>query len=629
MNFFEQQEVARRNTRLLVVLFLLAVACLVLVTLVFLTLFPWQTHAGSFAPGGSNHPLACLLEKHCDFWHAVWQMGDKLLAAGTGMVMVIGGVSLYKWFTLRQGGRVVADLMGATEVMPDTTNPLEKRLLNVVEEMAIAANMPVPAVYVMYGEPGINAFAAGFSTRDAVVAVTEGALQQFSREQLQGVVAHEFSHILNGDMRLNMQMIAVLHGIMFITELGYVFLRSGRYGSSRKNNGLQVALGLGLVVIGSVGTLFGNIIKAAVGRQREFLADASAVQFTRNPDGIGGALKVIGASSSLVHNGHGGEISHLFISEALTRMQGLFATHPPLKQRIRRIDPGWNGIFPKLRQPEPAADRQAREEHALINFEPVLAVAAAAVAASHEALRAENMNILHHPVGAAAAITCLLLAGDDKVRARQLERIASSWPELHMAIGASPFRNAQREDFLPVVELSTSALRQLPVADYQRFKQLLLALMKVDGVIDIYEWSLYYLMKSALDPHFGKVLVPRPRYRSTTEIGPELKVVIAMLVQSSTQNEACRQRALERAYEVCGLTPVPDSGLPAAGMHEFNAAMRKLANAYPLLKARIIKALVDAARSDGEVEMVERHVIMAIGAAMDTPVINLDLPAVA
>jgi len=200
MNFFEQQDIARRNTRLLIVLFIVAVSALIFLTLLFLLLFPWQTHSQSFHQG-SNQPLMCLMQEGCDFWLSVNAHRDKLWAVSMAILLVVGGGSLYKWMILRKGGKVVAEMLGGREVKANTRDLAEQRFLNVVEEMALAAGMSVPAVYVLDDELGINAFAAGFSTKDAVIAVTEGALYSFNRDQLQGVVAHEFSHIFNGDMR--------------------------------------------------------------------------------------------------------------------------------------------------------------------------------------------------------------------------------------------------------------------------------------------------------------------------------------------------------------------------------------------------------------------------------------------
>jgi Zn-dependent protease with chaperone function len=292
-------------------------------------------------------------------------------------VLLIGIVVALKRAELRQGGQVIAKALGGTRLDHQIADPKQRMLLNVGEEMAIAAGVPVPPVYLM-PEAGINAFAAGYAPADAVIGITEGCLQQLNRDQLQGVVAHEFSHILNGDMRMNIRLIALLQGILFIGHAGYYLLRSaGRsstaisIGSSRSknNNGGGIfALALGLMVLGYLGSFFGNLIKAAVSRQREFLADASAVQFTRNPQGIAGALKAIGAvgsRGSRVKHPNADEMSHLFFGEAISRWTSLFATHPPLAERIKRIEPSWLGKFPTastlddVTQSQMASDRTA------------------------------------------------------------------------------------------------------------------------------------------------------------------------------------------------------------------------------------------------------------------------------
>src|SRR5262249_37347604 len=226
-----------------------------------------------------------------------WWQPELLLFVAAGVGVLVGGASAFKVAQLASGGQAVALMMGGVEVPGTTTELRQKRLLHVVEEMALAAGVPVPPVYIL-DEPGINAFAAGYAPGDAVVAVSPGCLTYLTRDELQGVVAHEFSHILNGDMRLNIRLIGLIFGIMVLSVIGRMLMLTGgrRSSSSQRNDsraGLMM-LGLGVFALGLVGAFFGRLIMAAVSRQREYLADASAVQFTRNPDGIAGALKKIG-----------------------------------------------------------------------------------------------------------------------------------------------------------------------------------------------------------------------------------------------------------------------------------------------------------------------------------------------
>jgi len=317
MDFFESQDSARRNTGRLILLFGLAVISLILITnflvmLIFGFLSTEMTSVGALTP-----------------WQFNWQvfaMVGVLVAA----VIILG--SLYKIVSLSGGGARVAEMMNGRLLVAGTGDLLERRLMNVVEEIAIASGTPVPPVYVLE-EAGINAFAAGYSPSDAVIGVTRGAIETLNREQLQGVIAHEFSHILHGDMRINIRLIGILHGIMVLGIIGYYLMRGSSVRSRSKDSGGVVMLGLGLLVIGYVGTFFGNLIKAAVSRQREFLADASAVQFTRNPQGIAKALMRIGQHSQRSYMAHPSsrEISHALFEEGThSALSGLYATHPPL-----------------------------------------------------------------------------------------------------------------------------------------------------------------------------------------------------------------------------------------------------------------------------------------------------------
>ena len=323
MDFFQSQEAARRKTSTLIVYFVLAV--LAMIASVYLA-----GVAIVFATG--DMPL-----EKC--WNPRFFCVVSLFTLG---VVLCG--SLYKIATLRGGGESVARMLGGRLLEPARATPPELRLLNVVEEMAIASGTPVPPVYLME-EPGINAFAAGFTPADAVVGVTRGAVERLSRDQLQGVIAHEFSHILNGDMRLNIRLMGFIFGILCLSLFGRILMRT-----RGKKNPLPL-FGIALFIVGSLGVFFGKLIKSAVSRQREFLADASAVQFTRNPDGIAGALKKIGglALGSRLQSPEAESASHMFFANGLGRgFVALMATHPPLTERIRRIDPSFTGEFPKV-----------------------------------------------------------------------------------------------------------------------------------------------------------------------------------------------------------------------------------------------------------------------------------------
>src|SRR5690554_5144476 len=310
MNFFEQQAQARRSTTRLVVLFAMAVVGIVL-----------AIDLAVAAVAGPN-----------------W----GLLAFTTlATLAVIGLGSLYRLASLRGGGDSVALQFGGTPVPQDTTDASLRRLRNVVEEISIASGVPVPSLYVLENEAAINAFAAGYSPDDAAVAVTRGALDRLNRDELQGVIAHEFSHILNGDMRLNIRLMGVLFGILVLALIGRKIIEGSRGRGSRGAGGVLVAA-LGLMVVGYIGLFFARLIKAGVSRRRESLADASAVQFTRQTAGLAGALKKIGGyeAGSYLRAADPEEVSHMLFSPG-ARLASLFATHPPLTERIRALDPSF------------------------------------------------------------------------------------------------------------------------------------------------------------------------------------------------------------------------------------------------------------------------------------------------
>src|SRR5690625_1971717 len=358
MDFFESQDQARRRSGRLLFFYILAVA-LIVASVYFVVLFAAE-YAGLI--GERSH---FLWEPYVFLW----------TAAGTLTIISIG--SAYRIIQLRAGGSRVAEMMGGRRVDRATSDPDERRLINVVEEMAIASGVPVPEIFILDREKSINAFAAGYSPNDAAVAVTDGTLRTLNRDELQGVIAHEFSHILNGDMRLNIRLIGVLNGILVLHLIGLILIRSlaySRTGATRSrrssggggSGGIVIAIiiiGSALMIIGYIGVLFSRMIQAAVSRQREYLADAAAVQFTRNPSGIANALRKIGGASfgSRIRDPHANEASHLFFANGLSSsFSNLFSTHPPLTKRIQAIDPSFDGkswIIPTSTRPQPSTSK--------------------------------------------------------------------------------------------------------------------------------------------------------------------------------------------------------------------------------------------------------------------------------
>ncbi|HWD22928.1 MAG TPA: M48 family metallopeptidase [Burkholderiales bacterium] len=612
MNFFEHQEAARRNTRVMVLLYALAVVAVVLAVDVVLGI------AWLWASSDMQVPRALY----------VWG------ALGTAAAILL--VSLYRIMRLRAGGKAVAEMVGATPVPPDTRDPLERRLINVVEEMAIAAGTRVPAVYVMQQESGINAFAAGYDVSNSVIAVTRGTLECLNRDELQGVIGHEYSHIVNGDMRLNIRMVGVLSGIVFIGAIGEFLMRSAGRSRGRRDSGAgQIfAIGLALLLIGYLGLFFARLIKASVSRQREFLADASSVQFTRNPGGIAGALDQIrtSAAGTLVANRYAEDMSHMFFGQAVRlRFAALFATHPPLDERIRRVDPQFAAAqYRKKRasieEPRaPAASgqragdqaqawgRSAAESMALVGTLDAGKVDYARrllgefPAALREALRTGP--------GAAAATVALLLATPKELMEQQLAAVqAAAGDALSQAARAlAPEASALGPQFrLPVVDLALPALKAMQ--DPAPFLKAIEAVIEADRRVSLHEFVVLTLLRSQLQP---AARAPKGD-RSVSQLGDEIRLLLSLLAHAGTPGEAAR--AFGAGVAQLGMPQAEPVAREALSLQSAGEALERLRALAPLAKAELVRALFASATADRKVRISEAELMRLVGAVLGCPV---------
>lgn len=632
-DFFQQQDAARRGTTRLVVLFSLALLAIVVSVEVLL--------AATMGYFGRDPDTGAI------DWTAV---GDPrlLILAVAGTLVVVGGGSLYKIAQLRGGGRVIAEELGGRLVDGSTSDPVERRLLNVVEEMAIASGTSTPPVYIMDGEAGINAFAAGFAPQDAVIGVTRGAATTLDRDELQGVIAHEFSHILNGDMRLNIRLMGLLHGIFLIGMIGYFILRMSFYsggGRSRDSKGALpiMALGAGLAIVGFAGTFFGNLIKAAVSRQREFLADSSAVQFTRHPGGIAGALKKIGGfvTGSKVENPNAPQASHMFFGRATSGFSAMFSTHPPLGERIRRIDPSWDGGFPEL-PPQVVGALEAATAPAVAGFAGAEADALAGAdlenavtqvgqptpahveyaAALIGRLPEPVVEAAHEPYGARALVYALLLDRDPGPRQSQLAHLKAAADDgvyEETVRLASLVEELDPRLRLPAVELALPALRALTSWQYQRFQENLVELVEADEVIDLFEWSLQRILLRDMQVSFGRTGPTRVRHRSAGAVESSLAVLLSVLAYVGNRDRQAAEGAFAAGWRVLSL---PERRLlthEECGFAPLDAALVELDRAAPQVKKRVLEAAVACISADHEVTVEEGELLRAVSAWINCP----------
>jgi Zn-dependent protease with chaperone function len=649
MDFFQQQDIARRNSRVLVLLFLAAVLLLIVLTNAAVAAFLFFSQDYNIY-SGSREGFAGFLS------YFTW---TRFGTIGLAVTATVALVVLLKWIQLSTGGKVVAESMGGTRLLPQTRNPAERRCLNIVEEMALAANMPVPPVYVLNDERGINAFAAGITPADAVVAVTRGSIEQLKRHELQGVIAHEFSHILNGDMRLNIRLAAMLKGITFIGDVGHILLRSSnrtRTGASHSKGGQDSALpllGLALWLLGWLGGLAAGFIKAAISRQKEYLADAGAVQYTRSADGIGDALKVIGGyiPGTLVHAARAAEMSHIFFGQIEHHLWQVFATHPPLQSRIRRVDPSWDGRYIE-RKPRHYGSEPGESGSGEVGVGRAAVVAAALAAteaarqappgqasetaedadfgpgpeeleantAEREAIPVVFVRHSQEPLGAQALVTCILLSNEDGVRREQMTLLQDAGIRGLAELANTLFPGVYElgaPSRLPLLEMCLPALKAMSAPQYRRFKNAMLALIRADRRTELHEWCLFQLLRHYLDPEFSQVRPSRSRHSKLQKVALQVRVVLTVLAREGSGDT---EAVFRNAADELGFTTMAIMEPEQATVAAFSQAVNELADCYPLLKPRLLKAMATAAGSDGQLSPAEREIIASMAAVMDCPV---------
>ncbi|MEQ9459644.1 MAG: M48 family metallopeptidase [Phycisphaeraceae bacterium] len=647
MDFFEHQEQARRQTTWLVVLFILAV--LAIIAAVY----------GSVVAG------LMLANSNTISWN------DPRLILGVttvvGLVVLMG--TLYKLASLSAGGAAVAESLGGRLIQRNTHDPDEQKALNIVDEMAIAAGMAVPPIYVVQGS-GINAFAAGFSTDDAVVGITQGAIRRLSRDELQGVIAHEFSHILNGDMRLNLRLVGVLHGILIIGLIGVSLIRSLRYmshsrsSSNRKGGGGQIillilALGVILSVIGYVGVFFGNVIKSAVSRQREYLADAAAVQFTRNPDGIAGALKKLGSTGGSIDHPRASELSHLYFAPGVFILFGnLLDSHPPLPKRILRINPSWDGVFPAAEKVELipstkddfAAEQNRRREHQQQRSQQMIAILTGAGAAElatvgilgdsairnvsqvrqdkvayasllRNAIPPNITEAASDPYGSRAILYSFLLAKEARLREHQLDLITRLADETVAGLThhlADTIPTLPTELRLPIVEISLPSLRQLSKPQFDRVLRVIDQLITADNQTTLREWALKRMVRRQYDIVHAHHQDPWGNAR-LTDHPSEVTRLLSLIAHAGSSNPAQAAQAFSHGAPLLDLTV--NQPLPAnlCRLDQFDTTIEPLSQLRPLEKRRLLEAAAKIIAADRVATAEEAELLRVIADTLAVP----------
>lgn len=665
VNFFEQQAAARRRTALCVVLYAVAVAAVTACVVPVLTMTGVFLGFAGMGKGERRQAIERTVDQiTADPGGFVSNSTHlTLIAVATAATLaLIFGSSIVRYVSLRRGGAAVAQGLGARRVPAATRDLKERRLLNVVEEMALASSVPVPDVFVMEGESGVNAFAAGHSPSDAAVCVTRGALDRLNREQLQGVIAHEFSHILNGDMKLNLRLMGLLFGIGCVGFLGRILLEC-RGGSDRKNP-LPIA-GIVLMIIGAVGLFFARMIRAMISRQREFLADASAVQFTRNPDGIGGALKVIGGAprEGRLDASRAAECSHMmFAAPGAAWLEGMMASHPPLKERIRRIDPHWDGRFVVSNVDQTIAEIDSNGRPTYELSYPTDAESLVQLLGPLEAARLTHRSPTsgppaavtpHRPAGisavdvlrrvqeassrltalparlvepardtftARALLLAMLLDRNDQIRSAQLAMIADGLGEAtqrNTTVIAQALAGADRSARLPLIDLAVRTLAALSPEQYRVFRITLEKVVHADARVDLFELCL----EQSLVKHLDRRLIdgrPVPvQYYALHRLGEPIGLLLrAVAAAGQTPTDRARESVAEALQS---LSLAAGEGDEPAGTDGLVAAMATLRAVTPKLRAKILTACAHVVGADNRIEPEEAELLKAIADTLDLP----------
>jgi Zn-dependent protease with chaperone function len=642
MNFFERQAAARTASRRLLLLFALAVAGIVLaINVVVLFAFGFLDQDQLVAHGG--------------LWPYLQAHSGAMLAASLGTVAVIGIASLVRMGSLRSGGSAVALSLGGVQVAEDTSDPQLRRLRNVVEEIAIASAVPVPAIFVLEEEQAINAFAAGYSANDAAIAVTRGALERLNRDELQGVVAHEFSHVLNGDMRLNIQLMGVLFGILVLAIAGRRILWHSRGGRSRDGAAI-VVVALALTVIGYIGVFFGRMIKAGVSRSREMLADASAVQFTRQTAGIAGALKKIAGleEGSRLAAADTEEVSHMLFGEGIG-LSSLMSTHPPILERIRALDPGFD--------PKALAELKTRwsrkppsglaEDRAMGLVEGVQLAAAATAAlpasATEVALAPQRVvahagqpqrndyaqagrlrdaipdllrDAAHNHDDAVAVVLALLLDADPAIRGRQFGAITEQLGDEPAARSGVLFDQLQGLHpllRLPLAALAFPALRRRPRPQLDRLVATCDTLIHIDGQVGLFEYCLGRMLQrqviEALDPSRHRMSGRRKLAHSRQALAD----LFAVLAAHGHDDPAAARRAFDAGLAAALPGATFEYRPPANWVAALDRALDELDRIAPLGKELLVEGLSATSSHDGRVTVAEAELLRTICACLHCP----------
>jgi Zn-dependent protease with chaperone function len=623
MNFFAHQEKAKFNTKKLVFMFIMAILSIIFIVnlcIAFYYYIPNINHAQS----GYNIFL--------DFLSSINR--ELFLYSSISIILVIALVSFIKKMTLSSGGKDVAISLGGKLISPDSRDFKERQLLNIVEEMAIASGISVPPIYVIE-EESINAFAAGYNFSDAVIGVTKGTINYLNRDELQAIIAHEFSHIFNGDMKINIKLISILHGILFFTILGRIIIHSSFYSrrSRSKESSGAIAAGVVMLIVGYLGYFFGKLIKSSISRQREYLADASAVQFTRNKDGIASALKKIGTLShgSTIKNPKANEVSHMFFGESSHSLISMMSTHPPLEKRILAVDPNWDGEFNSNLEENNSQKIESQSNTSRGKKEDIKRSSMATLLNNIGNIEEEKIEkahnlILHIPeeikeaahesFGSRAIIYCLLIQNDEYYE-KQLKILEDKADNVVFKLvqRLHPIMMSMDNSFrLSLIEMSAPSLKQLSKSQYNIFKNNVLALIESDEEVSLFEWSLAKIIFHNLDVEFNSKIVNKSEKYSLLSIKDEVSTLLSIISHNDRVHDS--RKCFELMVSKNNISKFNFLEKKDIKISDLDKAMNKLERLKVLDKEKLLKMISNYIDHDMN-SFRNLELIRAIGVVLD------------
>ncbi|MDB4756883.1 M48 family metallopeptidase [Mariniblastus sp.] len=668
MDFFASQDKARGKTKILV--FYYGLAMLMMMLIIYVVLAALLNIEATANPGR--------VKMERGYTGIQWFHLEILVMVVFGVSLVVSLSSFWKLRELSGGGDKVASMLGGRRISQNTTDRNERVVMNVVEEMALASGIPVPPVFVLDSEPGINAFAAGYSPADAVIGVNRGTIETLNRGELQGVIAHEFSHILNGDMKINIRLIGVLFGIQVLAIIGFYTFRFAGLGAGRRGGDNKAAIPIFVVggvimIVGFIGKICAGMIQAAISRQREYLADASAVQFTRDPSTIGGALKVIGAhaSGTKLVTPDATQASHMFFAEGVVSNFNSMSTHPPLLDRIKRIDPTFSGQYSSYmkqrhktsvksrKRPSPPKDQKnpldlleklplpgiggagvgpmgefaAGMPGAELAMNPVAMIAGIGMLGEDHVAHSQQLvekipasinTAVHDAFSGRCVVYAMLLDDDPVVHGKQLATIESvegkpSVEETSRLVGI--VNQMPQNQRLPCLEMVQGTLSQLSLEQYKRFGYCVFELVKADHKMDLFEFILQHLLLTHLDRRFGLRPATETRYKNMNQIKSHIELILSVLVYKGNEKKQEYVEAFQQAAQALGegisweLTP-----RDRCNFQLLEQALTEANLASPAIKKQILHAAATAIAADGKITVDEAELFRAFAESIECPV---------